>query len=172
MQPVNPVVGLSLGLVLCSFQAYGPATAATATGAINVTATVQATCTISTTDLAFGSYTGNQILSTGTVVVTCSNTTPYNITANTGLHHQQGSSTYDDYMIGPSGALLLYNFYQDSAHTTIWGSTIGTDSKSGTGNGNPQTYTANGVLWAGNSQPRAVFTPGVYTDTLTFTISY
>jgi spore coat protein U-like protein len=136
------------------------------TGNFAVTMTVQATCTISTSSMTFGNYTGTTVLGNGTLTITCTNTTPYNITANAGLHWQ-GGSWYDAYMTGPAGALMKYNFYQDSAHTKVWGGTVGYDSEAGTGNSLPQIYTAYGVLLGGSYK-----IPGAYTDTLTFIINY
>jgi spore coat protein U-like protein len=70
-------------------------------------------------------------------------------------------------MTGPGGATLSYALYQDSSHTTNWGNTVGTDTKSGSGNGSAQTLTVYGNL-GGNQYP----TPGSYSDTITATISY
>jgi spore coat protein U-like protein len=70
-------------------------------------------------------------------------------------------------MTGPGGATLSYAMYQDSGHTTNWGNTVGTDTKSGTGNGSAQTLTVYGNLAAGQ-YPAA----GSYSDTITATVTY
>src|SRR5471032_2521756 len=61
-----------------------PAAAATATGTLGISATVLATCFFTTTPLSFGAYTGSQTDATGTVLVTCSNSVPYNIGLDAG----------------------------------------------------------------------------------------
>ena len=62
-----------------------PAIAATSTAPMTVTATVQATCVITTTNMAFGTYTGIVLPSTATLSVTCTNTTPYTVGLSAGL---------------------------------------------------------------------------------------
>ena len=70
---------LTLGL------ASAPASATTnVTTTFGVSATVQSTCLISATALAFGTYTGAVDNATSTVSVTCTNTTPYNVSLNAG----------------------------------------------------------------------------------------
>ncbi len=61
-----------------------PASAATTTATFAVSATVQSTCSISASSLAFGAYTGAVITAPGSLTVTCSNSTPYNIGLNAG----------------------------------------------------------------------------------------
>ena len=143
----------------------GTALAATATTTFQVTATVQATCLISATTLAFGTYNGTLVTSTSTISVTCTNTTPYNVGLDAGL--ATGATVTTRKMQGPSGALLNYGLYRDSGHTNNWGTTVGTDTQSGTGNGSAQTLTVYGQLGANQ-----FVTPGSYSDTITATISY
>jgi spore coat protein U-like protein len=78
--------------------------AATATTAFQVTATVQATCLISATNLSFGTYTGVATASTSTITVTCTNTSPYNVGLNAGT--ASGATVTTRKMSGPAGALL------------------------------------------------------------------
>ena len=59
--------------VACLTLIAAPAMSATATTTFAVTATVQATCQISATSLAFGTYTGTQIDTTSTITATCTN---------------------------------------------------------------------------------------------------
>lgn len=141
------------------------ATAATATATMGVSATVQATCLVSTTALAFGTYTGATLNSTSQVSVTCTNSTTYNVGLNSGL--ASGATVTTRKMTGPSSALLAYSLFSDSARSVNWGQTVGTDTVSGTGNGSAQAITVYGAL------PAAQYvTPGAYTDTITATITY
>jgi spore coat protein U-like protein len=140
------------------------AIAATATATFAVTATVQATCLISATAVAFGVYTGAIATSTGTLTVTCTNTTPYNIGLSAGL--ATGATVTTRQMQGPAGALLNYVLTQDAAHVTNWGNTTGS-WEAGTGNGTAQLVTVYGQVAASQSP-----TPGSYSDTITATVNY
>jgi spore coat protein U-like protein len=142
-----------------------PASASTATTTFSVTATVQSTCLISASNLAFGTYSGSLINMTTTLSVTCTNSTTYNVGLSAGT--ASGATVTTRAMTGPGGATLSYAMYQDSGHTTNWGDTVGTDTKSGTGNGSAQTLTVYGQLAAGQYP-----TPGSYTDTITATVTY
>ena len=142
-----------------------PASATTATTSFSVTATVQATCLISGNNLAFGTYTGSAIAVSTNLSVTCTNGTTYNVGLNAGT--ASGATVTARAMTGPASATLNYGLYQDSGHVTNWGNTVGTDTKSGTGNGSAQTLTVYGQL-AASQYP----TPGSYSDTITATITY
>lgn len=153
------MVAVALGLTATS------ARAATATTTFRVTATVAATCLISATTLAFGTYTGVVANSTSTITVTCTNTSPFNVGLNAGT--APGATVTTRKMTGPAAAVLAYSLSQDAAHTINWGNTIGTDTESGTGNGSAQNLTVFGHVPAGQ-----FVTPGAYTDTITATISF
>jgi len=142
-----------------------PVLTATANTTFNVTATVQATCLISASNLGFGTYTGTLIDLTTTVSVTCTNSTAYNVGLNAGT--AAGATVTTRAMSGPGGATLDYALYQDAGHTTNWGNTVGTDTKSGTGSGSAQSFTVYGRLTAGQYP-----SPGSYSDTITATITY
>jgi spore coat protein U-like protein len=141
------------------------AIAATATTTFSVTATVQATCLVSATPMAFGTYTGAGATSTSAVSVTCTNTTPYNVGLSAGS--ATGATVTTRSMTGPGAALLGYALFSDAARTVNWGQTIGTDTVTGTGNGLAQAITVYGQ--AAGSQYVA---PGAYTDTITATVTY
>ena len=142
-----------------------PVLAATSTATFQVSANVPAICLISATNLAFGAYTGAVASATSTVSVTCTNTTPYTVGLDGGT--ATGATVAARKMTGPRGALLAYSLSRDSAHTLNWGNTIGTDTQSGSGNGNAQTLTVFGQI-AANQFVAA----GNYTDTITATITY
>jgi spore coat protein U-like protein len=155
---------LTLGLLTLALITR-PASASTATTTFGVTATVQGTCLISATPMAFGTYTGVVATSTSTLSVTCTNTTTYNVGFSAGL--ATGATVTTRQMTGPAAALLSYALYSDSARTVNWGATIGTNTVAGTGNGSAQAITVYG------SVPASQFvTPGSYSDTITATITY
>jgi spore coat protein U-like protein len=162
MRSALPAV--ALGIVALGL-ATKPAVAATVTTTFGVTATVQATCLVSATPLAFGTYTGAVATSTSAVSVTCTNTTPYNVGLSAGL--ATGATVTTRSMTGPAAALLGYGLFSDSGHTTNWGITISTDTVTGTANGAAQPITVFGQI------PAAEFiAPGAYADTITATVTF
>ncbi len=150
-----------IALAVCPSSAL----AATASTTFGVSATVQATCLVSATPMVFGSYTGTLASSTGTVSVTCTNTTTYNVSLSAGL--ASGATVTTRSMTGPASALLAYGLFQNAGFTVNWGQTIGTDTVSGTGNGSAQPITVYGQVAAGQ-----FVAPGSYADTITATVSY
>jgi spore coat protein U-like protein len=150
--------------VACLTLAAVPVAAATATASFAVTASVQATCAISTTPLAFGTYSGVQVDATSTILVTCTNTTPYNIGLGAGTG--TGATVAARKMTG-GAALLNYSLSRDSGRTLNWGTTVATDTLGGTGNGAVQPVTVYGRIAAGQ-----FVAPGSYTDTIIATVTY
>jgi spore coat protein U-like protein len=142
-----------------------PAMSATTTTTFGVTATVQATCQISATPLAFGTYAGTQIDTTSTITATCTNTTTYTVGLNAGLGI--GALTNNRLMTGPAAAVLVYSSFRDAGRTLNWGVVPAVDTLAGTGNGGAQTITVYGRLGAGQ-----FVAPGSYSDTLTATITF
>jgi spore coat protein U-like protein len=142
-----------------------PANASTATATFIVSTSIQATCLISTTPLSFGTYTGLTLTSTSTVTVTCTNGTAYDVGLNAGT--ATGATTTTRSMTGPGGALLSYELDSDSARTINWGNIVDTDTVEMTGTGLSQTMTVYGQVHAGQ-----YFAPGIYSDTVTATVTY
>ena len=157
--PIAVLGVLALGLVST------PAFATTATATFAVSTSIQATCTISTTPLSFGTYTGLTLNSTATLSVTCTNSTTYDVGLDAGT--ATGASTTNRSMTGPGGALLSYELDTDSAHTANWGNIVDTDTVEATGDGNPQPYTVYGQVHGGQ-----YYAPGIYSDTITATVTY
>lgn len=153
-----------VGLMGTAAIGLSPAVAATATSTFTVSATVAATCLISAAPLAFGTYTGVLLAGTGSVSVTCTTTTPYNVGLSAGL--APGATVTTRQMTGPATALLGYVLTQDAAHATNWGNTIGS-WMGGSGNGAAQVITVYGQIAAGQ-----FVVPGTYTDTITATVNY
>ncbi len=137
----------------------------TALAYFSVTATEQPGCTISAGSLNFGNYAGTLINSNSTILVACTNTTPYNIGLSAGL--ATGATVTTRKMQGPASATLSYKVFRDAARTLNWGNTVGTDTVAGTGSGTSQSVTVYGQLPAGQSA-----TSGNYTDTIMTTVTY
>ena len=139
--------------------------AATATTTFAVTATVGATCIISATPLAFGSYTGVVDAVSSTLTVTCTNTTLYNVGLSAGLAPLATTTTRG--MVGPGLAVLSYGMFIDAGHSVNFGQTLLANTVSGIGNGAAQPITVFGQI------PASEFVaPGDYADTITATVTF
>jgi spore coat protein U-like protein len=66
-----------------------------------------------------------------------------------------------------SGANITYGLYRDVARALAWGSTIGTNTTSGTGTGLTQTQTVYGRVPT-QTTPK----PGAYSDSVVVTVGY
>ena len=141
--------------------------ASTTTSTFTTQVTLTASCTInSASTLNFGSQ-GVLIAAvnqTSAVQVQCTNTTPYNI----GLDAGAGTGATVAVRKMTSGANTVnYSLYSDSGHTTVWGTTIGTNTVAATGSGASQSYTVYGQVPAQTTPA-----PGSYSDTVTVTVTY
>ena len=151
--------------------AFSPAAnAGTATGVLNVTATVTGSCTIVTpATLAFGNIVSTLTVpapGTATLSVNCTSSLPYDV----GIDATGGSAGTNRRMSdgAASPSFLLYQLYSDAARTTIWGNTVGTSTVPGTGTGAAQPITVYGSVLVQNPTPPA----GAYTDTLNVTVTF
>lgn len=173
--PVSRIFKLSLkttaSMALLLFGCIaGTAHAANATGVLNVSATVTATCIVGTSTLAFGSATSaaiqaGNIDATGNVTVNCTTGTSY--TARLGAGAGTGA-TFASRKMSSGANLLNYSIYSTGAHTTVWGDgTAGSATVAGTGSGANQSISAYGRIFGGQTPPA-----GAFTDTVSVTVSY
>ncbi|WP_348629917.1 spore coat U domain-containing protein [Mesorhizobium sp. M7D.F.Ca.US.004.03.1.1] len=134
---------------------------------MTVQMTITASCTISSAStLNFGSsgVIAANVDQTSTVQVQCTNTTPYNI----GLDAGTGSgATVAARKMTNGASTITYSLYSDSGRTTVWGSTIGTNTVSATGTGSAQSFTVYGRV-----PTQSTPAPAAYTDTVTVTVTY
>ncbi len=140
-----------------------------------VSVTVLASCSVTATALNFGSVASPitaAVTSTATVTAQCTNTTPYSIGLDNGLHangtqrrmQESGTSNY-----------VSYNLYTDPGDSLAWTTTSGTASCSGgtgtcalgTGNGSNQGITVYGQVPVQSTPP-----VGAYSDTVVVTLTY
>ncbi|MGC1422516.1 MAG: spore coat protein U domain-containing protein [Terracidiphilus sp.] len=136
----------------------------TATTSFTVTVTIVAACTISASALSFGVYAGVTTNATSTMIVNCTTNAPYYVGLNAGT--ATGATVTTRKMT--SGAHTLnYSLYSNSAHTTNWGNTVGTDTVAGSGTGANQSLTVYGQI----PGAQTLF-PGSYSDSITATITY
>jgi spore coat protein U-like protein len=143
------------------------ALAGTATTTLGVSLTINAGCNVSSSPVAFPAQTvlASAVNQSGSISVTCTNTTPYNVGLDKGAG--SGASVSNRLMTGPSSATVAYGLYQDSGHATNWGNTVGTDTVPGTGNGNAQTLNVYGQIGS-QTTPQ----PGAYADTVNVTVTF
>jgi len=143
-----------------------PVQAATATSTIAVTATVLAFCTVTAAPLAFGNYSSTQLDATTLLTVVCTPGTTYTVGLDQGTG--TGGTVAVRQMSGAvTGSTLAYTIYSDSARTTVWGNTVGSNTVAGTGSGLPQVLTGFGRI--ASVQLSA---PGAFTDIVTATLTY
>lgn len=153
-------------IIFLAFLAPAPSLAATAVGNFQVQINIQATCIVaSTTDLNFGNagVLSSNIDSTSNISVQCTTSTPYSIGLDQGVN---GASVTTRQMLG-SGGQIGYALYRDAGRTQNWGSTIGSDTVAGIGNGAAQPHTVYGRVPAQTTPA-----PALYTDTITVTVTY
>lgn len=130
-----------------------------------VSATVLSNCSISTTAMGFGSYTGAVNNATSAFTITCSSGSSYTVGLDAGLTTGASVTTRQMGISQPAGG-LNYALYSNSGMTTNWGNTSGS-WVSGLGTGSAQTITVYGQISANQFVPI-----GSYVDTVTATITY
>jgi spore coat protein U-like protein len=141
--------------------------AATTTSTFSVQLTITASCVISSAStMNFGTsgVIATAISQTSTIQVQCTNTTPYNIGLNAGT---ATGATVTTRKMSNGANTISYSLFSNAGMTTNWGQTIGTDTVSATGNGAAQSFTVYGQVPAQTTP-----TPGVYSDTITVTVTY
>jgi spore coat protein U-like protein len=122
-----------------------------------------ATCTVSTSGIAFGGYdpfVNQHVDSVANISVDCDETTPYSIALSTG------AGTYDSRAMTSGIHQLLYNLYIDATLTTVWGD--------GTGDSATVSDTqaiANHIVY-GRIPARQDAYVGVYSDTIVITLTF
>jgi spore coat protein U-like protein len=148
--------------------------AGTATSNLSVTTSVAASCTISTSAVAFGSYdpvvanSSSALDGTGTVTVTCTSGSTGTVTLGQGGNADTGSSDTAPLrrMLAGSSDYLSYSLYSDSGRTTVWGNTTET-GVARTGTGSSDAVTVYGSVTAGQNVPA-----GSYSDTVVATVTF
>lgn len=120
-----------------------------------------------TTDLGFGSIPGlinADRDATSTLSLTCTGRTAWNVGLDNGLH---ASGSTRRMRLPATGNHVVYELYREPSRSSRWGTTIGTDTVPGVGNGSEQYLTVYGRVPAGQAVPA-----GNYSDTITVTITY
>ncbi|MDC1509685.1 spore coat U domain-containing protein [Oceanospirillaceae bacterium] len=148
---------------------------ADATANLDVSASVSTSCTISSTDLSFGTYDGivahasQDLTETATITTTCTTGSIVVITMGGG-HHGHYLPPSRHMKNGGSNSYLKYEIYADAGHTFVWSydrfrmsSVASVD-----GSGASQDITVYGKVF--KNQRDAV--AGIYTDTVSIGVNY
>lgn len=146
---------------------------ATSSGS-NWSATINADCNISTTNIDFGSSgatIASAITTTGSLSVQCVSGTPFSIGLSNGSH---ANGSQRRMQVG-SGQFLNFDLYLDSSYTQPWTTTTSTTSCTsgtntcylGTGTGSSSQVTIYARVPA-----QTATAIGVYSDTVVATVTY
>ena len=151
-----------LGIVP-SFQAQA---STTESATFLVSLTVTSDCQVSTNPLNFGNsgVLQSAINQSATLSVTCSAATPYNIGLDAG---SVSGSTVTTRLLGNGSATVQYQLYSDSAHSVVWGNTVGTNTLTGTGNGAIQSLTVYGQV-----PPQTTPSAATYSSTVNMSVTF
>lgn len=151
--------------------------AGSASGDLNVSATVSDHCNISTSPVAFGTaynpISGSDATTTGTVSVTCTNGTVAYVTLDEGANPAGTSSAAaPERQMAGTGAntdKLAYFLYQDNSNT-VWGNTsgVGGTGKSVTGSGVIANLTVYGTIPSGQTDVHSDSYSDIVSATVTF----
>lgn len=130
-----------------------------------VTANFANTCYVSTaTDMDFGSVANLSTTQdrTSAISLRCPANTAWQVALNSGSN-PSGTTRR---MLGPNSSHIAYELYKDPSRTQVWGNTTATDVE-GIGNNATQTLTVYGRV-----PTQTVGSAGVYSDTVTITLTY
>jgi spore coat protein U-like protein len=115
--------------------------------------------------MRFGTYTGAAVSAMSSVSVTCTNSTPHNVSLSSGL--APGPAEVTRKVSGAVLGLLSNALVSNSQGTVNWGPTVGADTVAGTGNDSAQALFVQGQVSAGQH----VASSG-YGDTIIVTVTY
>jgi len=146
-----------------------------ATGSLAVSASVAASCNISTTDLDFDTYDGivahasQDLTKTATMTVTCTSGSIVVITMGAG-HHGHYLAPSRHMKNEESNSYLKYEIYADPGHTFVWNydKTRMRTVTAVVGNGTPQNMPIYGKVFKNQTGAAT----GSYTDTVTIGVHY
>lgn len=171
---------LTKTLIATALLAAGSQALAADTTTFDVKIVILKACTITAaaaTDVDFGSVAYDSTANAdaqGSVTARCTPLTPYNIALNAGANAATANDVNTRRMKNTNAAVTTNNFvayqlYQNSARSTVWGSTVGTNTLSASGTGANQVYPVYGRVANPSTNNAAA---GSYLDTITATIIY
>ena len=168
MFPISSRAGC---LAVIAVASMAPAHAGSASGSLQVTATVLSACAVTGGVLPFGSVdpvtAPGAVNASATLSVQCTNTTPYTVALDAGLN-AGGAANFSARRLSNGTSTLGYQLYSDSARSIVWGDgTASSATVQGTGSGSAQTLTVYGRIPALGGAA-----PGAYTDTVTILVTF
>jgi spore coat protein U-like protein len=135
-----------------------------------VSGATAASCTVSTSGVNFGSFsplTLASVDSTGSITVNCTDISSYSVALSTG------NGTYSQRRMVSGENNLFYNLYRDAACQQVWGDGISSSSYTviltNPTNGHDNVHTVYGRIPLSIQRDAHV---GIYSDTITVTVSY
>ncbi|MFM1881330.1 MAG: hypothetical protein RLZZ344_1564 [Pseudomonadota bacterium] len=155
---VTTAVALSLAALTVAKGAWADEDSAS----FDATIQVLPFCSISTSDLSFGSISAGitpAVDASTSLTVDCSNNTNYSVSLSNGANFDSTRR------MSWGGNFVGYSLYSDSTRSLEW---TPTQAVTGTGNGSIRTHTIYGRVFSGQS----VSNPGTYGDTIVATVSY
>jgi len=159
---MKPVSSVFVIVFLASCLAPRPNLAATAPTSFSVSATVQVSCSVSSTARAFGAYNVVTENLRSFDLVHCSNPTPYNIFFSAGRATISTEVTKAARSVSvPSG----YDFLPSAMSSLDWHPLLSEYRVSGVGSGREP-------LINGETMKMRYVAPGSYVDTVIITVSY
>jgi spore coat protein U-like protein len=155
----------ALSLIACG----GAAFAGSADATLGVSADVTDNCTIAASPtVSVGSYNAlaGNIPATGTLTVACTTGAVATIALDTGANSGHATGTTRA-MTDGSGDYLSYELYQDSGHTTLWGTDDNAAVESAAVSTTAVDYTVYALVPASQDVPS-----GTYSDSVAVTVSF
>lgn len=152
-------------LLLAVMAAASVQAAGSANASFSVTATVVDACSVSASDLTFGTYDPGAVAdktASSTISVRCSLGTPYSISLNNGSNPSGATRR-----MASGGNHLNYEMYRDAGASLVFGTVANLLGVAGVGTG----VTAPTVLYGVIPKSQNVAT-GSYADQVTVTVDY
>jgi len=162
MKKTTKLIPLALALGLTGLTLTKGAWAAEDSSSFDSTIQVLPFCSISTSDLNFGSIAAGitpAVDASTSLTVDCSNNTAYSVSLSNGANFDSTRR------MSWGGNFISYSLYSDASRSNEW---TPTRAVTGTGNGSSRTHTIYGRVLAGQN----VSNPGTYGDTIVATVSY
>ncbi|HHI81609.1 MAG TPA: spore coat protein u [Rhizobiales bacterium] len=131
-----------------------------------VRANVLGACTITTSDMNFGTagLLSANVDARNRIRVRCTPGLAYTIGLDNGSSGGTGPASR---LMASGGQTVTYGIYQNNARTVVWGNTPGVNTVAAVGTGGNQNYRAYGRV-----PPQPTPPPGTYTDTVTVVVTY
>jgi spore coat protein U-like protein len=146
----------------------GSARAGEASNSLPVSATVSASCTLTTSPMMFGNAAilSGTLDSTSSLSLRCPPSTSFGISIDNGKNYNRQRRMASDPGAFPFFRYVNYEVYKDAARTQVWGSSAGRTMVGTIPRGGTVTMTMYGRV------PAAIILPTAYRDTLTVTVDF